>query len=283
MVVYFCHPEHGYTLRGWLEQYGPAERGEVQIVPYTRIDAAPSHARAYVFSDIERLETWQLPRIVGAWDRFAATGATMLNHPTRSLRRFDLQQALSNDFRLFRERLPADARYPLFLRYENDHGGAITPLLWDAEELHARWKAAPTAIALEFLDTSDAAGVYRKYSAMRVGDALMPRHVLFSHEWQVKDPDLVSPSQLDEERRYLETFPHREGIMSVFDRANIQYGRIDYAFHDGRLQVWEINTNPMLQTVINTRRPERIPIHRISAESINRAFLALAWTIDAAP
>ena len=32
--------------------------------------------------------------------------------------------------------------------------------------------------------------------------------------------------------------------MAVFELANIQYGRIDYALHDGRIEVFEINTNP---------------------------------------
>jgi hypothetical protein len=235
----------------------------------------PPDVRSCIFSDIDRIEPSHLAEAARVWDELDARGLRLLNHPLRSLRRFDLQQALSNDFRLFRDRVPDDARYPLFLRYENDHGGAITPLLRDTEELRNRWETLPGAIALEFLDTSDEAGIFRKYSAMRLGDALIPRHVLFSRQWQVKDPDLVTPARIEEERLYLETFPHRDQIMAIFERAGIQYGRIDYALHRGKVQVWEINTNPMLQTARRTRRRARVPIHEMSAPLINRAFRAL--------
>ena len=58
--------------------------------------------------------------------------------------------------------------------------------------------------------------------------------------WQLLDEHL-----LDEERAFVAENPHNDQLQEVFELANIQYGRIDYAVVDGRLQVWEINTNPM--------------------------------------
>ncbi len=39
-------------------------------------------------------------------------------------------------------------------------------------------------------------------------------------------------------------FPHRDAVMERFKIANIGFGRIDYAIVGGRLQTYEINTNP---------------------------------------
>jgi hypothetical protein len=43
------------------------------------------------------------------------------------------------------------------------------------------------------------------------------------------------------------TRPHDAGVRRIFEKANIEYGRIDYGVcRDGRIVVWEINTNPMV-------------------------------------
>lgn len=279
MLLFFCHPLHAYTLRGWLDYYPESERGPIHIVPYQDIgdiDRVLPKARACVFSDVERILPARAPRLEATWKYLRASGCRVLNHPTRSLRRHDLQQVLCNDFRMFRKTLPPDVRYPVFLRMENDHSGSRTPLLYTAEEVQAHWAKWPGALAVEFLDTSDEDGVYRKYSVMRLGDALIPRHILFSRKWQVKEADLSDTHKIKEEFEFLDRFPHREEILSAFQRGGIEYGRIDYAVHRGRVQVWEINTNPMLKTEMGGRIPERAEILKHSARRINAAFRALA-------
>jgi hypothetical protein len=44
---------------------------------------------------------------------------------------------------------------------------------------------------------------------------------------------------------YIQRNPHEAELRTIFDRARIEFGRIDYTFVDGRLVVYEINTNPM--------------------------------------
>jgi hypothetical protein len=51
---------------------------------------------------------------------------------------------------------------------------------------------------------------------------------------------------------------HREKIAEVFRIAGIDYRRIDHGVKDGRIQVWEINTNPMVM-------PRREKIHSLPA------------------
>ena len=45
----------------------------------------------------------------------------------------------------------------------------------------------------------------------------------------------------------LEENPFAEHLRKVFDIAGIEYGRADFGFYQGRLQVFEINTNPYME------------------------------------
>ncbi len=51
---------------------------------------------------------------------------------------------------------------------------------------------------------------------------------------------------IEEEFSYIQNNPHQKELRDIFDIANIEYGRIDYGFNDGKLQVWEINTLPVI-------------------------------------
>lgn len=145
-------------------------------------------------------------------------------------------------------------RYPVFVRFANRHEGSLTPLLASPDEL-ARGLASLLAtrvrldelLVIEFSDTGDAHGVFRKYSAYRVGDRVMPRCLECSREWMVKwEYRILDDERSREESCYLETNPHEAWIRDVFESAHIEYGRIDYGVLDGTPQVWEINTNPTI-------------------------------------
>ena len=56
-------------------------------------------------------------------------------------------------------------------------------------------------------------------------------------------------SGLSSVRRYMETNPHERALREIFQLARIDYGKIDYAILGDRLQIWEINTNPVVLTV----------------------------------
>jgi hypothetical protein len=125
-------------------------------------------------------------------------------------------------------------------------------------------------LLVEFCDTADAQGVYRKYAAFRVGDAIIARHLFFSHHWHVKSAELQDAASLQEERDYVTMNPHSEMLRPIFDLAGIEYGRVDYALHDGRIRVWEINTNP---TILAPPR-ERVPTRRSRGPILDAADAA---------
>ena len=250
----------------------------------------PARPGVYVFADLERLT----PKGLHAAARFRRSleplgdRVQVLNDPARVLRRYDLLRALYeswiNSFDAYRVTEPRRPRsWPVLLRREYDHRGAIGELLATPEQLDAGVAALAQspeglegAIVVEFRDTVDDRGVYRKYGAFRIGDRILPRHVFFSRHWCVKEPDLLDAEHVEEELRYVQSFPLAEAVRPIFERARIEYGRVDYSFYDGRLQVWEINTNPILVKPASAEpgAPRRETNARFAALA-REAFLAL--------
>jgi hypothetical protein len=206
----------------------------------------------------------------------AEHGNPVLNHPTRVLRRLDLLTTLHerkvNGFRAVRA---VDSyrhlRFPVFVREENRHTGTKSGLLGDAVAVERAiallalkgWRR-DQLLVVEFCDTRSADGLYRKYSAFRIGDQILPRHVHISRHWVSKSKSsVITRETIAEEADYFAANPHESWLREIFNLARIEYGRIDYGLIDGTPQVWEINTNPTLG-----RRPGRAP--RAGAEL--RAF-----------
>jgi hypothetical protein len=215
----------------------------------------------YLFTDLERLSPYDATRASIAWSMLQSLGAgvRLINHPTRSMRRYELLRTLYenrmnrfNVYRLTEARWPR--RYPVFIRGEDDHEGPRSPLLQSRQEVEAaiavinrEGRSREGVIIVEFCDTADENGIYRKYSVFVVGSRIFPKNILFSHKWAVKGRDIQGSDLLDEEeRRFIDTNPHETQLRRVCELACIGYGRIDYAVLDGEVQVWEINTNPMI-------------------------------------
>ena len=129
---------------------------------------------------------------------------------------------------------------------------------------------------------SDPCGISRtgqqdlpKYAATRLGDHMIAHHIMFERRWEVKGPSLDDPEMLAEEREFQLGNPHHEMLMKVFDLANIQYGRIDYAMHNGRMQVWEINTNPTLLYPRDHYTEDQMPAKLWFTEQLNNALIGI--------
>lgn len=236
-------------------------------------------AGTYIFSDFERCHPRDLADLLSLWDQLAASGrARLLNDPRRVLWRYPLLRLLAarglNDFNVYRHTDDLDAvRFPVFLRCEHDHGGVRSALLYDRTALqrairHMRrnlaWRSQ--ILIVEYKAGSDSDGLYRKYGALLVGGHILPCQLMASEQWFVKGRTRkVRPDLVDEELRYVDENPHAGILRERFALANIDYGRIDYGFVDGRLQVYEINTNPTIvggrggsNATPTARRPKRV-------------------------
>ncbi|MBI5396092.1 MAG: hypothetical protein HZA91_12420 [Verrucomicrobia bacterium] len=294
MIVYLVTADNAYTMGDYLQSWGRALEDRVCILPYEKLSAVREFPDAtYLFSDLERLTPPMQAAAAGLWQSLGSRGDRVLrlNNPGQVMSRVDLLTALSergeNAFRIH----PAtDAgirpRFPVFVRHAREHLGSFTGLIGDHRSLTralgrlvGRGWPLRDLIIVEFCDTQDTAGVYRKYAAFRVGRRIIPRHLIFSHNWVLKYPTLLDERLVAEENDYVETNPHRQQVEAVFDLAGIDYGRIDYSMLDGRLQAWEVNTNPII-----FRFPEAYdPLHIPAQERFSPRIRELFEKIDRGP
>jgi hypothetical protein len=273
VIRFVVTPQHRYTLEWFLHDGGRHLRDVVETVGYDDVlGAGRLPAGRYVFCDIDRLtadEREAAARVHAELAR-ARPARPPLNHPTRVMRRYELLRALFeagiNDFdvvRLTEARAPR--RLPVFLRHASTHASELlTPLLRTAADVADATRALDEQgldrddiLAIGFCDTADAAGVYRKYAAFVIGDRIVPRHLFFDRTWTVGSPALVEPDLMAEEYAYVRDNPHEAALAAVFRLARIEYGRVNYGLRDGRVQVWEINTNPVVtqRAGLPARRP----------------------------
>ncbi|RWL40992.1 MAG: hypothetical protein EOR60_29600 [Mesorhizobium sp.] len=260
MIFYVCQRSHSYTQACLLLYYRTDLQRIFRLVGYDEIDLLLRVERGtIIWSDMDRLNSTEVAKAGRIRDQIErdCPEVAQLNHPRDSLRRYDLLRMLFdegiNDFRVFRPHsLPDSLRYPVFLR---DEVGAaykaprllrslteVEPALVELQTLN--W-ASPMLV--EFGSKPEADGYYRKYSAYRVGDNSYAQHCFASTDWFIKDPGRgLSGRHLDEHRLFVRTHPHAVELQKVFEMARISYGRIDYAFVEGRIQVFEINTNPTI-------------------------------------
>jgi hypothetical protein len=293
MIYYLVSRPHAYTVESLLQSpWGEPFRPLIKFIPYdTLLQAKRLPSGSYIFTDFDRLTPTETEQVAQIWQSLAAKlpADALLNHPIRSHQRYQLLRTLYeariNQFNVYRlTEVRPPQQFPVFLRGENDHEGARTKLLHSQTELDEviealirQGKTLTDKIITEFCPTADPQGVIRKYSALLVGERLLPRHVLFSTEnWVLKVPDLTPPEFVAEEAEYLAQNPHAAQLHSIFELAKINFGRIDYGIVNGKVQVWEINTNPLLLWPVN-HEPEqeaRLANHAQFAEQLLAAFQA---------
>lgn len=298
MIVHLATSRGSRSIRKHL-WYCPALNRRVVSVTYEQIlDVEAWQRGVYLFTDSERMTSAQKVYAAQLWEKLSEKqGAfVLLNHPTRHLARFRLLRKLFddgiNDFNVHRiEDLDETVRYPVFLRYEDQHIGALTPLLktraeaedWIAQ-LAADGEQMDRIIATEFIDTIDHEGHYRKFGAFRIGGEIVPRHMFVGTHWEVKQATNTKAAfRRREEYGYLRENPHADRVLEIFEMANVQYGRIDYALKDGRIQVWEINDNPQCNSSLVRYYKGRFGRNIFSLVRMNRAFAILEGMIEPGP
>src|SRR3970040_525062 len=136
-------------------------------------------------------------------------------------------------------------RYPVFIRFENDHKGSRSPLLHDKDELlaaiyelEAQGMNRESMMIIEYINTADETGTYRKYSHFYVDGEVIARHLFQGEKWMLKVPGKLDATALAEERNFVESNPYREEIGRIFRIARIDYGRIDFTVSNNRILVW---------------------------------------------
>ncbi len=292
MIRYLFSGAHAYTLNTLLAGFGRETASRFELIAYPRLlRRSRLPVGTYIFSDIERLCGEELERAGRAWQALAASGGgtRLLNHPLETMRRYELLRTLYeaginrfNVYRLTECRRPE--RFPVFIRVENDHRRSETPLLHTQGELDdavgrmlSRGRSREGRIVTEYCHTApDGRGYYRKYGAFVVAGEIIPAHVIFGDSWVVQMTKVPFDSHLIREiERFLGDDSHLDQLRRVASLARVDYGRIDYALVDGRVQVFEVNTNPSFPRIDPSDPPGRIRLNRRVNERIMKALLAV--------
>jgi hypothetical protein len=256
MIRFFLTRGHSYTLKKVRRaRKAPA----VSLMNYDALLRARWLRRATcVFTDVDRLGSWDLELASQAYLQLKLAGVTVLNNPATVKTRYPLLRALHpaglNDFNAYRvAELDGAVRFPVFLRKIYGHREPLSDLLQTRGLLDQTIAAAVNArtpvenlLIVEFAAEPVREGLYRKLAAFRIGDAIVPHSSVHDTHWLVKYGKLgIAGEELyREELESLQTNPFAEHLKKVFDLANIEYGRADFGFYRGRIQIYEINTNP---------------------------------------
>jgi hypothetical protein len=294
MIYYLTTARSSGAMEHYLQSWGKSVAGRIRVMSYeqlysgapvtlprgTYIFAAMRHAfGAYDPPSRERRAIAELHQALA--QQYGAR--SVLNDPLLSMRRFTMLRMLHqqniNCFAAYRAGdVPESARFPIFMREDYGTRYDEIPLLHDRQAYLAalgREKLHDDLLAIEYCDTADASGIYRKYGAFIVGERIVPRHVFFSRGWMVKLPDITGPDQLAEELEYLDNNPHAAQLLEVCRLAHIDYGRIDYAVLDGRVRIWEINTAPAIVHPAAAHESLRPRVHERFTELFSAALDAI--------
>jgi hypothetical protein len=256
---------------------------------------------AWVFTGLDELTRTETLLVARARARLAAEvpALPMFNDPARWLPRGQLLAAAFdaglNEFRVHRApAIGTSLRFPVFIRSDSRHTGALSPLLgnrqevlWAVARALARGVPLRDLLVVEYCHTADDDGVFRKYSAMILGTTIVPRSLTLGRGWVTKmHGRLTDQRAADEELEYVRANPHEEWIRRVAALGGVDYGRVDYGLANGRPQLWEINTNPTIAG--NPNRPEsgawpEDDMRRMAPgrELFNMLFLGALTSLDA--
>ena len=286
-IYYISKKEHAYTMNIYLQDWGKGLENKIELLAYEDIFAEEAFIPGvYIFTDVDRLTNAQMKLVSGIWNQLNSdkTGFLTLNHPAKTMDRYRLLKKLYekgiNSFDVFKlNEFKLPIKKPVFIRTIQDHTGSFTQLIDNDSDyneiigtiLTKGYNPADLMI-VEYCETLSTQGLYKKYSAFVIGDLVIPRHLIFSENWILKYPDLLEPKLLEEENEYLKNNPHEKEILEVFKLSNTEYGRIDYSIPDGKLEVWEINTNPIILLPKDKYEKVHLPAQRIFEKNIKSAF-----------
>ena len=251
---------------------------QVRLLHYDDVFPMPDLPNAtYIFTDFDRLGHRDLERAAQLYLQLKRSGARVLNNPARVKTRYSLLRALSaaglNDFNVHRaDDLPAEMRFPVFLRNMREHDLPLSDLLHSRAEVDLAIQGVTDAgrplenlIVVEFAAEPVRPGLYRKLALYRIGENYQPALCVHDTSWLVKQGQngIAGAELYDDELEIVQTNRYAKELRRAFEIAHIEYGRADFGFYRGRIQVFEINTNPQMCEFAAHPFPQREESQRV--------------------
>ena len=285
MIFFVSTHTHRYTHAAMAKA-----RDDLRRVSYPWLFARPSLPRGtYIFSDFDRLGFFQLELAANIYRVLEAAGCPVLNDPARVLHRLAFLQRLHRlGINSFKAWPASDAdlvdRFPIFLRTASAHRGVLTDLIADTdtladalEETVQRGFPLNDLMIVEYCAQPIRDDVYRKLAVYRIGDTLVPSASVHERSWTAKSgQDNVAGAQgYAEDLALVRDNPHSAVLRRAFDAASVTYGRADFGIVDGRPEIYEINTNPMVRALRNHANADRAEAMRLTHHRYHEALSKL--------
>lgn len=286
-IFYLYCRSNPNPIRQYLALSGSVHAGAILPVTYQALLKKKRFPPGlYIFTDIELLHGERRRRLIDLHEKLAddPEHIRIYNNPEHTLSRFPLLRTLYergfNDFNVFRAADDlSSVSFPVFLRRTNDHRGPQTSLLADRHALNKELERLAHGgenmrewLVTEFCNIVDSQGVYRKYSSFIFGSTIVPRHLFFGTEWIQKfDMNLPELELRAEEVAFHKENRFAKQLREIFATAGVQFGRIDFGVLNGRVQTWEINTNPMIIAHSHVGNVPRRNIHETFFENFRQA------------
>jgi hypothetical protein len=290
MIVFITTRGNGYTLKSLADGTFGVPVPQFKTTHYERLLRAWRLPRAtYIFGDLERLTPWELRLAAELYRSMRVAGLRCLNDPAKAMSRVQLLTALNeagvNPFSVLRaDAVPKPARFPVFIRSEDNHAKADATLFHNQQDLDRALQAlTERGIPLRgMLVVEQAAEKYSdtlwaKWGTWRIGDKMIVEHIAVDDSWLVKigDHEKIVDAVAADEHDAVTSNRFATDIRRAFDIANIEFGRADSGTKGSRNVVYEINTNPYLGWFSPDRRALRRETQIFARSRIADALAAI--------
>ena len=293
MIIFVLSAEHRYTHEALA---GRRSGAAVDLLTYPQLFQQRQLPRAtYIFTDLDRLPTEMLRATATVYQQLRLQGIVALNDPARVLSRYGLLRALFqrgiNQFNAYRaEEGVTPERWPVFLRTDGDHLGPLPELYRRPKELQAGIKDAvdrgipmSRLLVIEYAAQPTRPGLFTKHSSFRMGKSEFAHTNVHDNQWIAKNGKrgIATPELYEEELRVVRENPYGPAVAAAFDIGGIDYGRADFGIVDGKVQIYEINTNPNIALRDDHPSETRQQAYHAFEENYFAALRALETPADA--
>lgn len=296
-ILLIRHPQKGpwfyRQFLDWLGSNFPQVRQRFELALLGQGNAIdPSRYRLLVPWLQDPVQAWSMKAYAQACSlaaRFEAQGLPVINKPealANSAKSTMLDTTRALGIRAARSipigrvadlhRAAVELGYPFILRPDHVHGlkGVRIEGQSDIDRISERsLSAIGKPVAIEFIDTVSADGLFRKFRYLAAGDSGVNVHLIASRHWEVRgDSKAMTEALVAEERAFIGRHNRDAPIFNALRRAlDFDFAAFDYAYDpSGNLVVWEANPYP---AIVFGRESGA---HRYRSVAVHRCFAIMA-------
>jgi hypothetical protein len=290
LICFITSGSHKYAVRELRDVPGMPK---IELMSYNQLLRKQLLPRAtYIFTDFDRVDFWTRELAAKVYRCLKAGGATVLNDPANVRTRLAMLKRLKvdglNSFSVWdaeTDGLP-DC-YPVFLRTRAAHRGTQTDLLETPEAAQSALEALTASglcksdlMFVEYCAEPIEDGLFRKLAAYCVGDRVITGMSVHDESWHAKygKEGAATEALYVDEMEAVRDNRHADAIAGHFKAAGISFGRADFTLVNGKVEVYEINTNPNNSRILDHPFPLRVDTDALFHQRLAEAMQGVDTT-----